>query len=132
MQQRSSDAWFWTRPPFWTGPGEPAVVAPSILSADFAHLSRDISKVEAVGVTGLHLDVMDGHFVPNITFGPPLVTSVRAATDAFLDCHLMIEEPLRYIEPFARAGADLISIHAEIFQDVGPALELWLRSRLGL
>ncbi len=99
------------------------MVAPSILAADFADLAAAITGVEDAGVTGLHLDVMDGHFVPNITFGPALVAAVAGRTDAFLDCHLMIEEPLRYAGAFADAGADLISIHAELFEDPRPALE---------
>jgi ribulose-phosphate 3-epimerase len=111
-----------TRAKFWNRPGEPTVVAPSILSANFADLATDIRVVESVEVRGLHLDVMDGHFVNNITFGPPLVQAVRSVTDAFLDCHLMIEEPLRYAEPFAKAGADLISIHAELYDDPAGAL----------
>jgi len=88
-------------------------MAPSILSADFAALAEDIAKVEPYAEI-IHLDVMDGHFVPNITFGPPLVKSVRKVTDKFLDAHLMIEEPQKYIERFAEAGADNITVHIEI------------------
>lgn len=87
-------------------------IAPSILSADFASLGADIAKVASVADI-LHLDVMDGHFVPNITFGPPLVASVRKATKMFLDVHLMITYPQKYVEAFAKAGADLISFHVE-------------------
>jgi ribulose-phosphate 3-epimerase len=89
------------------------VLAPSILSADFARLADEIAAVEAAGAGLLHLDVMDGHFVPNLTIGPPVVEAVNRVTGLPLDVHLMIEEPDRYIERFARAGADLISVHQE-------------------
>lgn len=88
-------------------------IAPSLLSADFAHLAEEIRSIEAAGVLMLHLDVMDGQFVPNITFGPPLVRSVRASTGLYLDTHLMIRDPLRFIEPFAESGSDLLTLHVE-------------------
>jgi len=88
-------------------------IAPSILSADFARLSIEIGKVEQAGADILHLDVMDGHFVPNITIGPPVVTSIRKATTLPLDAHLMVEEPSRYLDAMIQAGVNWISVHAE-------------------
>lgn len=88
-------------------------VAPSILSADFAALGNEIKDVERGGADCIHIDVMDGHFVPNITIGPLIVEAVRPVTDLPLDVHLMIEEPDRYIPAFAKAGADILSVHAE-------------------
>ncbi|MFQ5778420.1 MAG: ribulose-phosphate 3-epimerase [Terriglobia bacterium] len=88
-------------------------IAPSILAADFARLGEQISALKEVGCRLLHLDVMDGHFVPNITIGVPVVRSLRQATDLLLDCHLMISEPDRHVEAFAEAGADMISVHQE-------------------
>ena len=86
-------------------------IAPSILSADFAHLGRDVEAIRDADY--VHFDVMDGAFVPNISFGIPVLKSVRAMTDMFLDVHLMIEKPARYIDAFAKAGADLLSVHLE-------------------
>jgi ribulose-phosphate 3-epimerase len=88
-------------------------IAPSILSADFGRLAEEVRAVEAAGADYIHVDVMDGRFVPNITIGPLVVKAVRAATKLPLDVHLMIVEPERYLEDFARAGADLISVHLE-------------------
>ena len=88
-------------------------IVPSILSADFARLAEEIVRVERGGARMLHLDVMDGHFVPNLTIGPPVVESVRKATRLHLDVHLMIEEPDRYVEEFVRAGANSVSVHYE-------------------
>jgi ribulose-phosphate 3-epimerase len=92
---------------------EGASLAPSLLSADFARLGEEIAAVEQGGARLLHLDVMDGHFVPNLTIGPPVVSSIRKVTDLALDLHLMIAEPDRYIERFVEAGADMISVHQE-------------------
>jgi len=88
-----------------------AIVAPSILSADFSRLGEEIDSVSAA--EWVHVDVMDGRFVPNITIGPLVVRAIRPHTDKFMDCHLMIEEPDRYVADFAEAGADLICVHAE-------------------
>jgi ribulose-phosphate 3-epimerase len=88
-------------------------IVPSILSADFARLAEEIARVERGGATILHLDVMDGHFVDNITIGPPVVESIRKATRSHLDCHLMIEHPDRYAVEFVKAGANSVSVHYE-------------------
>jgi len=90
------------------------MMAPSILSADFSRLGEEIRAVEKAGADIIHVDVMDGHFVPNITIGPPVVASVRKVTDLPLDVHLMIADADRYIEDFARAGADWITVHVEV------------------
>ena len=97
-------------------------IAPSILSADFVNLERDIKRVSTAD--WLHVDVMDGHFVPNLTIGIPVVKSIRKCTDMFLDVHLMIDKPVRYIEDFAKAGADLLSVHLEADGPAGIAQAL--------
>lgn len=89
------------------------LIAPSLLSADFAVLGEEVKKVEAAGADILHVDVMDGHFVPNITIGPDIVAAIRKNSTLPLDVHLMIEHPEKYIERFAEAGADMISVHYE-------------------
>jgi len=88
-------------------------IAPSLLSADFGRLAEEVRAVEAAGADLLHIDVMDGRFVPNITIGPPVVAAIRKVATAPLDVHLMIVEPERYIEEFAKAGAEVITVHAE-------------------
>jgi ribulose-phosphate 3-epimerase len=92
----------------------PVLIAPSILSADFGRLAEEVRAVEAAGADWIHVDVMDGRFVPNITIGPLVVEAVRKVTKLPIDAHLMIVEPEKYVEAFAKAGADLISVHAEV------------------
>ncbi len=99
-------------------------LAPSLLSADFAHLSEAISMIERGGADVVHLDVMDGHFVPNITIGPPVVKALRRETDLPFDCHLMIEKPQRYIPDFLEAGANMISVHVEADRHLHRALAM--------
>ena len=94
----------------------PTRIAPSILAGDFAHLARDIEAVSP-HIDLLHVDVMDGHFVPNISLGPPVIASLRRATDMYLDCHLMITDPLTYLEPLKEAGADGVTVHIEAVPD---------------
>lgn len=89
------------------------IIAPSILSADFSNLEKDIKKIESAGADWVHVDVMDGRFVPNITIGAPVVKSIRKVTKMPFDVHLMIVEPYKYVEDFAKAGADYITVHSE-------------------
>jgi ribulose-phosphate 3-epimerase len=98
-------------------------VLPSILACDFGHLEREIELVEEAGAKSIHLDVMDGHFVPNISFGIPIVEAARRATDLPLDVHLMIEHPERFLESFRAAGADGLTIHIEAVPEPRPLLE---------
>lgn len=96
-------------------------IAPSILAADFSRLAEEVRQI-ASEIEMLHVDVMDGHFVPNISIGPPVIASLREATDLYLDCHLMITDPLRYLEPLKRAGADGVSVHIEAVPNPIPVI----------
>ncbi len=98
------------------------ILAPSILSADFKELGKEIRTIEENGAKYLHFDVMDGIFVPNISFGIPVLASIRPATNMICDAHLMITEPIRYVEAFKKAGADLITIHLEACEDVNATI----------
>lgn len=99
------------------------ILAPSMLSADFKYLAADIQKIEENGAEYLHYDVMDGVFVPSISFGMPVLKSIRSCTNQVVDAHLMITEPIRYVEEFAKAGADLITVHLEACEDVDATLD---------
>ena len=90
-----------------------AIVAPSVLSADFANLRRELDDMKAAGITWVHVDIMDGHFVPNISIGVPVVECMRKVTDLTLDVHLMITQPIHFAETFCKAGADLVTVHLE-------------------
>ena len=98
------------------------LIAPSILAANLGRLEEEVRRVEAAGADWIHIDIMDGHFVPNLTMGPDIVRAVRAATTLPLDVHLMLTNPLDMVRPFAEAGADYISIHREVVDDVEGAL----------
>jgi len=97
--------------------GVMAKIAPSILAADFARLGEEVKSAKEAGVDMLHIDIMDGHFVPNLTMGPDVVKAVRRSVDLFLDVHLMVTHPENFFEPFASAGADLITFHIEVDPD---------------
>jgi ribulose-phosphate 3-epimerase len=99
----------------WNAP-HPTIV-PSLLSCDFARIKDEIQSIESAGATMLHLDVMDGHFVPNISFGPPVIECIRRVTDLPLDTHLMISEPGKYLDAFAKAGCDSLTVHIEVRED---------------
>ena len=100
------------------------IIAPSVLSADFSDIRTALDDISRSGTKWVHLDVMDGVFVPNITFGPKFINDIRPCSDLFFDAHLMIEEPARYIEQFAKAGCDCITVHTEACEDIKATLEL--------
>lgn len=99
------------------------IIAPSILSADFSDMRAEMDNIKVSTAPWVHVDVMDGHFVPNITFGPKFVADIRKRSDLFFDTHLMIDEPIRYVEHFAKAGSDCITVHVEACSDIAATLK---------
>ena len=112
------------------------ILSPSILSADFGNLARDIHTIDEAGAEYIHIDVMDGVFVPTISFGMPIIKSIRPLTDKIFDLHLMIEEPIRYVDEFTALGADIITVHVEACKDTAATLkrikELGVKARITL
>jgi len=108
-----------------------ALIVPSILAADFARLADEIQRVERGGATMIHIDIMDGHFVPNLTMGPPLISSLRKVTKAQFDVHLMIEDPDRYVVDFVKAGANHIAVHQEACVHLHRTLDLIRKQKVG-
>lgn len=100
------------------------VIAPSILAADFGNIEREVRSLEAANIDCLHVDIMDGHFVPNITFGPDFTSTLRRISQMHLDVHLMIQQPDRYARAFIEAGADTLTVHLEAYHDVGRTLDV--------